>query len=553
MFDYKHSVIYQIWPRSFFDSSHDGIGDIQGIIRKLPYLKKLGVDAIWICPLYQSPNDDYGYDISDYYSINPEYGTMADLTELIHKAKDAGLQIIMDLVANHTSTKHKWFQEALKDPSSPYRDYYYFREGRNGQPPNNWLSFFGTSAWTKAEGNMYYLNLYAETQADLNWNNPAVRIAIQNIMNFYLDMGVSGFRMDTINTIDKKEGLPDKNPDKEGLQFADDYITDRENVRVWLKEINEKVLQPHDAFALGEGIMVTPEKVIEYTKPSHHELNMMFQFDLITLGYGELGKYDCRRLYHYSHADFKRITRLWQTQMLKNDGYIGNYLSNHDHQRSLNHFGDVHLYRSRSAKMLALYNFALYGTPFIYQGEEIAMVNPHLKESDWKDYECLHSCQAMISILGIPPFIAKILSSLVTRDNSRTPVQWNASANAGFTDAKPWMMVNPDYQKWNVEQQMNDPESVWNFYHRCIEIRRSHEALCTGDFQEILADHPSVLAFYRTDEKEKLLIIINLSKMPASIHLPAMQGSDILSNCPSVKLKEHMHLKPYEAHLFLIH
>ena len=552
MADCRHSVVYQIWPRSFQDSNGDGIGDINGIRSRLPYLKSLGIDLLWISPLYQSPNDDYGYDISDYYSINPEFGTIDDLKELIREAKLLGIGILMDLVANHTSTRHAWFRQALADPSSPCRGFYFFRHGSAGGPPNNWLSFFGESAWQKAEGDMYYLTTFAATQADLNWANPAVRKEIYKIMIYYMDLGIAGFRMDVINTIDKISGLPSKDPDKEGLQFPGDYIIDRPNVETYLKEMNQEVLTPRHAVSVGEGVLVTPESVRAYTRTDSRELDMMFQFELMTLGYGVLGRYDCRKLYHFTDRDFKAAVRKWQTAMQRDGSYLGNCLSNHDNIRQLDHFGSTKRWRAKSAKAVALFNFCLYGTPFIYQGEEIAMVDPHLTRKDWKDYECFHSSEAMTTILHIPPWIAEPVSSRMTRDNARTPVQWDGSANAGFTKAEnPWMIVNPDYPEWNAARQEEDPGSVLNFYRACIRLRRTHEALCTGSWTEVLPEHPHVLAFLRRDEKETLLCMINLSAHRVSVKLPdCFAAEDLLSNDAPRDLKPRMVFSAWEAHLF---
>ncbi len=553
MFDYKHSVIYQIWPRSFKDSNGDGIGDINGIRSKLDYLSQLGIDAIWISPVYLTNNDDYGYDVSDYEAINPEYGTMEELQALINEAKQRNIAIIMDFVANHTSTSHPWFQEALNNPASPYRGYYIFKKGDGDTPPNNWLSFFGTSAWQRAEDDMYYLTLYADTQADLNWKNEEMREKLYSAMRMYLEMGCAGFRMDTINTIVKIDGLPSKNPQEKGLQFPDDYIIDRPEVEIYLKEIREKVLKPYDAFVVGEGVKVTPECVIRYTRPENEELDMMYQFDLVMLGFGELGKYDCRKLYHFTHSDFKEVTRKWQNAMQDHGGWMGNYLSSHDQQRQLNRFGDTGRYRAKSAKMLAVYNFCLYGTPFIYQGEEIGMINPKLTKADWKDYECIHSCEAMQQMLHVPAVLAEKISSMVTRDNGRTPVQWAPLPHAGFSEQEPWMVITDDYLKWNAGSEDKDPDSVLNFYRQLTRFRKKHEALCTGSIREVIPEHRHVIGWYRECEEETLLILINLSGHRQKVKLEeAVSGTHLFGNDPEKELAQEMELLPYEAHIWQI-
>ncbi|NLC96570.1 MAG: alpha-glucosidase [Erysipelotrichaceae bacterium] len=549
MIDYKNSIFYQIWPRSFKDSNNDGIGDIQGIIQKLDYLKNLGIDAIWLSPIYKTNNDDYGYDVVDYYSINEEYGSMEDFDELILEAKKRNIEIIMDLVANHTSTSHQWFLEAIKDKNSKYRDYYFFEKKEN---INNWLSFFGNSSWVKQD-DYYYLASFSATQADLNWANIEVRNSIYNVMKFYLNKGICGFRMDVINTIDKKEGLPDKNPHLKGLQFPDDYIIDGKNVDKYLKEMNEKVLTPYDALGLGEAVLVKPEIAINYTKKENKELHMTFQFDLAMLGYGELGKYDFRKGYRFSIKDFKNITSLWQESMYENGGYLGNYLSNHDHKRHIERYGDIKKYHKESSKALALYNFTLYGSPFIYQGEEIGMTNPKLKYKDWKDPECFNSYEAMTRMLHVPKFIAKKISSYVTRDNARTPIHWSKENYAGFSNVEPWMYLNPNYKKINIEDNLNDKDSILNFYKKCISLRKNYPSLIYGSFLEIQKEHPHIIAYIREYNNERMLIMINLDKKKRSIILKdKYKFKHILSNYKPKNLVKEMLLEPFEAHIYLI-
>ncbi len=554
MFDYKHAVIYQIWPRSFQDSNHDGIGDLNGIRSRLSHIRSLGASAIWLSPVYASPNTDYGYDISDYYSINPEYGTMEELEALIKEAREAGMEIVMDLVVNHTSTEHRWFREALNDPSSPYRDYYVFRQGSEHTPPNNWISFFGGSAWQKAEGNMWYLTLYTSTQADLNWRNPAVIEEVIRITDFWLNKGIAGFRMDTVNTIDKAEGYPSKNPEKKGLQFADDLVIDGPKVRDYLVELRERSFAKADAFVLGEGVMTGRESVRSLCG-NGGPIDMMFHFDLSTLGDGPLGKYDFRRFYRITPKMIKAVTRKWQTAMMEDGTWIGNYLSNHDHKRHLDRFGNDRRYRTESAKMLAMYSFTLLGTPFIYQGEEIAMTNPKLTRNDWRDYEAFSSSNAMQEILHVPSWIAEQITNFVDRDNARTPMQWNSSRYAGFSDCEPWIRVNPDHTEWNVQNQEADPQSVLNFYRRLSSLHRTHECLCTGRWKEYLAHDPCVLAYSRSSETETSFVLLNLSGRKRTIHLHEavmIRGNSVLSNYDTRCAEPVMTLKPYEAQLFFL-
>ena len=552
MFDYKHAVIYQVWPRSFCDTNSDGIGDINGIRNKLSHIHSLHCDAIWLSPVYASPNDDYGYDISDYYSVNPEYGTMEDLEALIQEADSLGIKIIMDLVVNHTSTRHAWFQKAIQDPESPYRDYYIFRKGTETEAPNNWISFFGGSAWQKAEQDMWYMTLYTRTQADLNWTNPAVIEEIVKITDFWLEKGIAGFRMDTINTIDKIEGLPSKNPEKKGLQFADDYVIDRPHVRPYLQELRDRSLKKYDAFALGEGVMTTEASVRSLCGPGG-PLDMMFHFDLATLGYGDLGKYDFRRGYIITNRMFKNVTRKWQKEQMRDHTWIGNCLSNHDHKRHLDRFGNAGKYRTVSAKMLALYNFTLIGTPFIYQGEEIGMTNPKLTRKDWRDYEAFSSSREMTNMLHVPSFLAEQIANFVTRDNARTPVQWTSRQYAGFSDHEPWIPVNPDYLEWNAERQEKQSDSILNFYRSLSRIHHEHECLITGDWQEVAERHPHVLAYLRHGSTETALIVLNLSGHSQRVTLPAdciFDSRSALSNYEPRTPEETMRLSPYEAHLW---
>ncbi len=553
MFDYRHAVFYQIWPRSFNDSNHDGIGDLKGAVEKLDYIRSLGADAIWLSPVYASPNSDYGYDISDYYSINPEYGTMDDLKLLIAEARKRNIVLIMDLVANHTSTKHEWFEKALADPESPYRKYYYFRKGGKDYPPNNWISFFGGSAWQKAEDDMWYMTLYTSTQADLDWTNPDVRKEIVNVMKFYLDMGIEGFRMDTINTIDKAENLPSKDPWKKGWQFADELVIDGPRVRQYLCQLKDEALKPYGAFALGEGVLATPESVKQYCGGEDSPVDMMFQFDLISLGYGSLGKYDFRNFYRITDKMIKETTRKWMTAEQKDHTWLGNYISNHDHKRPLDRFADDGKYRIKSAKMLAMYNFTLLGSPFIYQGEEIGMTNPKMKKENWRDYESFSSSKAMTEIMHVPYFFAEKVTNFVTRDNARTPMQWDDSEFAGFSCVTPWIDVNDDFRTWNVKAQEHDPSSILSFYRKLSALRHSEEVLCTGRWKELLEDHPHVLCYLRENESDRIMVLLNLSGRTQRIHFnknEIWQAEDLLTNDMERQPGEKMTLSPYEAHLF---
>lgn len=555
--DKKNLVIYQIWPRSFYDSNQDGIGDLPGIIQKLDYLQELGIQMIWLSPVYQSPNHDYGYDISDYYQIHPDFGTMEQFDELLSECKHRNIGVIMDLVANHTSDQHPWFQAALRDRGSKYRDYYYFRPGvmqdNKLTPPNNWMSFFGGSSWQyDFSSNEYYLTQFTPHQCDLNWNNKEVREEIYNIMRFYLDKGVAGFRLDVINTIDKLAVLPSKDPHKKGLQFPADYTIDRPQVPIWLQEMQHEVVQNYDCLLIGECVLVTKDSAALYTNPETPMLDMVFQFDLMLLGCGALGKFDFRKGYRFSIKDMKQVIRSWQMEMIQKNGYLGNYLSNHDNPRPVSRFGNTKLYHKESAKCLAVLNFTLYGTPFLYQGEEIGMTNHSFKQADWKDYEAKSVFEVLQTKMHLPKFLARFVINKMTRDHARTPMQWNNRIHAGFSTAPPWIVVNPNYAKINVEDDLASSDSIIACYKSLIALRKEHIALREGDFEELLGYHSKVLCFIRNHEAQRIMVILNLSHRSTSIEFAKpYAGTFLYSNYPgSKKLTQFMVLVPYEAILY---
>lgn len=564
---YKDKTIYQIWPRSFYDTNGDGIGDIQGIIAKLDYLKGLGIDMIWLSPIYQSPNYDYGYDISNYYEIHPDFGTMEDFDELITQCKSRNIGLIMDLVANHTSDQHPWFLAAKEDRESEYHDYYYFKEGKQSdthtnkklpsnhseatqQPPNNWLSFFGGSSWQyNKPTNEYYLTQFTPHQCDLNWNNPKVRQEIYAIMRFYLEKGIAGFRLDVINTIDKIEGLLDKDPHRKGLQFPADYTIDRPNVSIWLQEMHEQVIAPYHCLAIGECVLVNPEAAALYTKLENNQLSMTFHFDLVLLGCGPLGKFDFRKGYRFAAKDIKRVLSTWQSYMTKHGGYLGNYLSNHDNPRHLSRFGDTKLYRTESATCLALLNFTLYGTPFVYQGEEIGMTNTKMKQADWKDSEAFSVYQTLQTMMHLPKWLARRIVNKMTRDHARTPMQWSSQDHAGFGDTTPWMKPNPNYKTVNVETDSASTNSIVRFYQAMIAFRKDNIALQEGSFEELFSRHKQVFVYLRQHANQTLLVLINLTKKPASMEFKEKITANFkFSNYGGQKkLTQLMVLIPYEA------
>ena len=546
-----HSVVYQIWPRSFNDSNKDGIGDIQGIIQKLDYLKHLGINQIWLSPVFVSPNKDYGYDIQDYYNIQPEFGSLEDMEQLIFEAKNRDILIIMDLVANHTSDQHPWFQDALLNKNSKYRDYYFFREGKNNKEPNNWISLFGGSAWTKVnnEDNMYYLSLFTHQQTDLNWENPEVRKEIEKILRFWLDRGISGFRMDVINIISKKDGLPDKNPHKKGYQFADDFIVSRDKSHDYIQEMYENVLKDYPGLFIGEGLLISPTQAKLYCGANSNELDLMFHFDTVLIGCGPLGKYDFRKFYRWSIKEFKKIFFKWQLASVKDDFYLGNFLSNHDNGRAVSRFGDDHKYHKESAKALQTLIFMSRGTPFIYQGEEIGMTNVVLDVEDWKDFEAINDYEVLQSMMHLPKSIAKKVVQKMTRDQARTPMQWNSDEYSGFSSRKPWMVVNPNYTSINVENQLSDPDSILNYTRRCIELYKRDDCFAFGEIEQLYQEHNQLLSFRRYNELSEYVVFINMSNKYINFKLNSkyLTSKIVLSNYSHPLFDEKMILRPYEA------
>ena len=550
-----HSVVYQIWPRSFMDSNDDGIGDIKGILSRLDHVKQLGANQIWLSPVYLSPNHDYGYDVQDYYSIQPEFGTMADMDELIRTCHERGIELIMDLVANHTSDQHPWFQAALRDVNSKYRDYYFFREGKQNKEPNNWISLFGGSAWTKVavEENRYYLSLFTPNQCDLNWRNPELRTEIHKIMHFWLDKGIDGFRMDVINMISKVPDLVDKNPHKKGYQFADDLIISRPESFDYLMEMYDKVMQNQSGLFVGEGVLINPMSAKRYSGKDTKMLDLMFHFDTVLIGCGPLGKYDFRKFYRWTIKEFKAIYFKWQLASLNDAFYLGNFLSNHDNGRAVSRFGDEKKYHRESAKALNLLTLMSRGTPFIYQGEEIGMTNLKLEQEDWRDFEAINDYVVLQEMMHLPKFFAKKIVQKMTRDNARTPMQWTNEVYAGFSKSKPWIKVNPNKNDINVLDQVSDEDSILAFTKQAIELYKSDETFAFGDVRPYLIKHPELLAFERVG-LQHYLVLINLSKH--NIHFPVAENvldcECLISNYSRTPLMAKMVFRPFEARVYRV-
>jgi oligo-1,6-glucosidase len=506
---WKKSIVYQIYPRSFYDSNGDGIGDLQGIIQKLDYLKELGVDVIWLSPIYDSPNDDNGYDIRDYYQIMKEFGTMEDLNHLLDAAHQRGLKIIMDLVVNHTSDEHSWFVESKKGLDNSYRDYYIWKPGKNGKEPNNWGSIFSGPAWDYDENtNEYYLHLFSKKQPDLNWENPVLRNEIYTMMKFWLDKGIDGFRMDVINFISKVPGLPDGEV-KEGTIYGDggSNFVNGPKIHEYLREMNEKVLSHYDILTVGEMPGASTSDAVMYTNPENKEINMIFTFEHMGLDSGPTEKWDLKPL---NLVDLKENLTKWQTE-LHGTGWNSLYWNNHDQPRIVSRFGDDQEYRVESAKMLATCLHMMQGTPYIYQGEEIGMTNVKFESIEqYQDVETLNMFKEKRS-LGVPT--EDIMNSIYVkgRDNARTPMQWSEQVHSGFTKGTPWIEVNPRYNEINVEAAIKDKESIFYHYKHLISLRKKLEVITTGDFNPLFKDHPQLFAYERISEHEKLIVLCNFS------------------------------------------
>ncbi|MCI5914006.1 MAG: alpha-glucosidase [Christensenella sp.] len=555
--DPREKIVYQIWPRSFCDGNGDGVGDLGGVIAKLDYLHELGVDLLWLSPVYASPNRDYGYDVSDYYAINPEYGTLAEFDRLVAEAKARGIGILMDFVPNHTSDQHAWFQAALNDPNSSYRDFYYFRPGKNGGAPNNWMSFFGGSAWTQdKKTGEYYLTSFTPGQCDLNWENPAVRQEMYKAMRFWMDRGIAGFRIDVVNAIKKAPGLPDKDPHKRGLQFPAELVTKQEGVHTFIQEMHREVFSHYpDCFTVGEGCLTGIEDVARFTNPENRELMMMFHFDIAMLGCGPLGKFDFRKGYRFTIRDFKRVVNRWQLAMQEKNGWTGNYLSNHDQPRQVSRFGSEKTpeLRRASARALALLNLTLRGTPFLYQGEECGMTNCRLAKEEWKDFEAINDYAVLQSMMRLPAPLAEKIIVKMTRDNARTPVQWSGGRNAGFTDGTPWMRVNPNYREINIEEDVLRMDSVVNFYKKAIALHHAHPALTFGTYAPVDEKNKRVLAYLRRGETETLLVAINLSDRQTKVSFPRLNARECLLYTHSSRtFAQELPLLPFEGLVYKV-
>lgn len=531
----KTKVVYQIYPKSFKDTTGNGIGDFQGIIEKIPYLKELGVDMVWLNPFYPSPQRDNGYDISDYTAVNPLFGTMSDFEEMVQVGKEYGIDFMLDMVLNHCSTEHEWFQKALAgDPY--YQDFFFLRD-----EPTDWLSKFGGSAWAPfGTTGKYYLHLFDVTQADLNWRNPYVREELFKVVNFWRDKGVKGFRFDVINLIGKDEVL-ENCPENDGKPA----YTDKPIVHDYLHMLNEATFGQADSFiTVGEMSATTIESCILYTDPARHELSMAFNFHHLKVDYENGQKWSLKK---FDFEELKRLFHTWGKEMSDHDGWSALFWNNHDQPRALNRFVDVQYFRNEGATMLAASIHLSRGTPYIYMGEEIGMVDPDYDSmADYVDVESINAYQMLLE-QGKTPEEAFAIIQAKSRDNSRTPMQWDDSANAGFTTGTPWLKAGKSYPEINVENEMQGP--IFTFYQKLIALRKELPIIAEGSYRPVYEDSQQVYAFERQLGAEKLLVLNNFYPDPITIDiLPEYQNGEVLlSNYEEAQTAAVVTLRPYES------
>jgi trehalose-6-phosphate hydrolase len=554
---WQKAVVYQIYPKSFQDTTGNGVGDIQGIIKRLDYLKELGVDVLWLTPIYASPQKDNGYDISDYYSIHHEYGKMEDFDQLLKEAHQKGLKIIMDIVVNHTSTEHEWFKQAASSKDNPYRDFYIWKDGKeDGREPTNWQSKFGGNAWQYDEKTgQYYLHLFDVTQADLNWENEKLRDEIYKMMQFWFEKGVDGFRLDVINLISKNQAFPD---DDGSVAPGDGrkFYTDGPRVHEFVHEMNQEVFSKYDSMTVGEMSSTTLEHCIKYTKPERNELSMTFNFHHLKVDYPNGEKWEIGEMDFHA---LKQILSNWQVGMNKGEGWNALFWCNHDQPRIVSRYGNDGKYHKESAKMLATTIHMMQGTPYIYQGEELGMTDPKFTSIDqYRDVESLN----MYNILqanGKPEEEILEILRRKSRDNSRTPVQWNGEKNAGFTEGTPWIETAQNYKVLNAENALKNKDSVFYHYQNLIKLRKEYDIITDGDYELLAPDDDKIFAYLRSTDKEKLLVVNNFYeeeaefKLPEHIDMTGLTSEILLSNYSnSAFFGESIKLRPYESIIYYL-
>lgn len=544
---FKNLVVYQIWPRSFCDGNGDGIGDLQGVLSKMDYLESLGINCIWFSPLYPSPNADFGYDIADYRNISPEYGNMDLFKQVLDEAHARGMKVIMDLVVNHTSDEHEWFQKS-KDLSSPYHDYYFWRKGRGKRPPNNWLSCFEGGAWEyEKDIDEYYLHVFAKKQPDLNHDNPNVRREVKDILRFWLDLGVDGFREDVITFISKKEGLPNGFPIPTACGI--EHYMDGPHVHEYLREYRE-VTDQYDCFTVGEAPMMTPGNALKYIGGENRELDLMFHFqhmdaDCILMDYLQT-EFNLKKMKHaFSRWQEKLNGKAWNTL----------YIENHDHPRIISRYGSEK-YRVESGKMLANMYMLQQGTPFIYQGQEIGMTNIRLNSvSDYVDCFVQNNYKTAREKMRLPEKLCAELAFKSTRDNARTPVQWSAEENAGFTTGTPWFYVNPNYKEINAAAQENDPDSILNHYRALIKFKKENDVAIWGDYKEHYKNSDKLYVYERNYNGKRLLVINSFTEENVAFEAPKgfdlEKGTPLLCNYKNPTVQGNgFKMRPYETRVY---
>jgi trehalose-6-phosphate hydrolase len=554
---WKKAVVYQIYPKSFNDTNGSGVGDLQGIISKLNYLEKLGVDVIWLTPIYASPQKDNGYDISDYYSIHEEYGTMEDFDELLNRAHQHGIKVIMDIVVNHTSTEHEWFKQAASSKDNPYRDFYIWKDPKtDGSLPTNWESKFGGPAWEyDKKTEQYYLHLFDVTQADLNWENAGLRNEVYKMMEFWFEKGVDGFRLDVINLISKNQDFPDDDgsvPPGDGRKF----YTDGPLVHEYIHEMNTEVFSKHDSMTVGEMSSTTIDHCIKYSNPERQELSMTFNFHHLKVDYPNGEKWAIGEM---DFLALKDILSTWQTGMNQGGGWNALFWCNHDQPRIVSRYGNDGEYHTESAKMLATTIHMMQGTPYIYQGEEFGMTDPKFTSIEkYRDVESLN----MYNILQLKGMSEEEILEILrhkSRDNSRTPVQWDNTKHAGFTTGTPWIGVANNYKEINAEDAVKDPNSIFYHYQKLISLRKEYDVITDGDYELLLQDDQQIFAYVRTTATEKLLVVNNFYEksttftLPDHIKVDGFSRKKLVSNYPdSVDTFEKMELRPYESVVYYL-
>jgi oligo-1,6-glucosidase len=538
---WKDAVVYQIYPRSFQDSNGDGIGDLRGILQRLDYIAELGADVIWLCPIYASSNDDNGYDISDYQSIQPDFGTMEDFDRLLEEAHDRGIRIIMDLVVNHTSDEHRWFAESRSDRSNPYRDYYIWREGRDGGAPNNWSSWFGGPAWQYDETTgMYYLHIFSRKQPDLNWDNCAVRDSVFKMMTWWLDKGVDGFRMDVISLISK----PGELPDGPGGDLSP-FCINGPRVHEYLREMNDRVLSRYDVMTVGECPGVTVGEAKKYTGADRHELNMVFQFEHTGLTDGPYGKWTDKHPYL---PDLKNVFNRWQNE-LRGEAWNCLFWGNHDQPRAVSKFGcDLPEYRDLSAKMLCACLYLMQGTPYIYQGEELGMTNAGFYDiEEYRDVESVNAYHDLVDSGTLTKRQMLDYLGCASRDNARTPMQWSTGPCAGFTTGESWIRLSPTWRAVNAERERSDSNSVYRFYQKLLRFRKGNPLIREGSFTLLCPEHEQIFAYIREWNDEILYVACNFSAQTIDFPQPLKDMQLLFCN---YKDTEGIFLRPFEAKVY---